>query len=85
MKNLMINENFISSISLMSGEDSKKLLLWCYNYAVNHIAPTEEEVGETRMNVIQAYWKYKTYIDYCNVRYDNKVKETETINYSSDL
>lgn len=85
MKNLMINQDFISKITLLDGDETKQLLIWAYNYMVNEIEPSKEEFNKAHFSVCIAFNEMKPYLNYCNYKYDNKVKATETINYSSDL
>lgn len=76
MKNLMINGNFICRAALMTGDDAKKFLFWCYNYAVNDIMPTEEELDASKETLFNSFSEYIKYIDVCKQKYEDRVKRT---------
>lgn len=76
MKNLMINGNFICRAALMTGDDAKKFLFWCYNYAVNDIMPTEEELDASKETLFNSFSEYIKYIDVCKQKYEDRVQRT---------
>lgn len=76
MKNLMINGNFICRAALMTGDDAKKFLFWCYNYAVNDIMPTEEELDASKETLFNSFSEYIKYIDVCKQKYEDRVQKT---------
>lgn len=76
MKNLMINGNFICRAALMTGDDAKKFLFWCYNYAVNDIMPTEEELDASKETLFNSFSEYIKYIDFCKKKYEDRVQRT---------
>ena len=83
----MVNGNFICRAALLSGDDTKKLLFWCYNYAVNDLEPTKEEFNKAHFGVCIAFNEMKPYLNYCNYKYDNKSKpqKTEEIKATSNI
>lgn len=87
MKNLMINQDFIAKAALLDGDETKQLLLWCYNYAVNDLEPTKEEFNKAHFSVCIAFNEMKPYLNYCNYKYDNKSKpqKTEEIKVTSNI
>lgn len=72
----MINGNFICRAALMTGDDAKKFLFWCYNYAVNDIMPTEEELDASKETLFNSFSEYIKYIDVCKKKYEDRVKRT---------
>jgi hypothetical protein len=88
MKNLMINEDFIKKVALMDGDETKQLLLWAYNYAVNDMEPTKEEFNKSHFSVCIAFQDYKRYMDVCAAKWNKKanaVKEIKEIKTTSEL
>jgi hypothetical protein len=76
MKNLMVNGNFICRAALMSGDDVKKFLFWSYNYAVNDLLPTDEELDASKESVYNSFSEYIKYIDCCKQKYADRVQRT---------
>jgi hypothetical protein len=72
----MINGNFICRAALMTGDDAKKFLFWCYNYAVNDIMPTEEELDASKETLFNSFSEYIKYIDVCKQKYEDRVQRT---------
>lgn len=88
MKNLLINEDFISKIALLDGDETKQLLLWAYNYAVNDMEPTKEEFNKNHFSVCIAFQEYKRYMDVCMAKWNkkaNQAKETQEITVTSNI
>lgn len=88
MKNLLINEDFITKVALLDGEETKQLVLWCYNYAVNDMEPTKEEFNKSHFSVCIAFQDYKRYMDVCAAKWDKKakqVKEAQEITVTSKI
>lgn len=88
MKNLMINQDFISKIALMDGDETKQLLLWCFNYAVNDLEPTKEEFNKAHFITCISFQEYKKYMDVCTAKWNKKanaVKEIKEIKTTSEL
>lgn len=76
MKNLMVNGNFICRAALLSGDDTKKLLFWCYNYAVNDVMPTDDELDASQESLYNSFSEYVKYIDVCKKKYADRVQRT---------
>lgn len=77
MKNLLINKDFMQYTACMDAWDLKLLLGWLYDYAVDGKVPTNEDWDKAPTNVCVIFNKYFPYIDYCNSKYDTKVKQSE--------
>lgn len=77
MKNLLLNRDFMMLTSYMGGNDFKQLVEWLYDYAVNGNVPIDEEWKEASNQVCGVFNTYTRYIDYCNRKYNSKIKENE--------
>lgn len=76
MKNLMINQDFIAKAALLDGDETKQLLLWCYNYAVNDVMPTDDELDASQESLYNSFSEYIKYIDVCKKKYEDRVQRT---------
>lgn len=88
MKNLLINEDFITKVALLDGEETKQLVLWCYNYSVNELEPTKEEFNKAHFSVCIAFHEYKKYMDVCMAKWNKKVNQsnnTQEITLNSNI
>lgn len=74
-KNLFINSNFICRAALMSGDETKQLLFWCYNYIENGIIPSEEDLENASVSVYNAFNDYMPYLDYCIGKWTQRIKK----------
>ena len=84
----MINQDFIAKVALLDGDETKQLLLWCYNYAVNDLEPTKEEFNKAHFSVCIAFQEYKRYMDVCMAKWNkkaNQAKETQEITVTSNI
>lgn len=76
MKNLFVNEKFICYSAMMNGDEVKKFLFLCYNYAINDIMPTDKELDNLNDIVYNSFSEYVKYIDLCKKKYENRIKKT---------
>lgn len=76
-KNLLINSDFICKAALMSGDETKHLLLWCFNYMVNGIVPSDEDLDNATPSVYNSFNQYIPYMDWCTRNYKPKHNNNE--------